>query len=125
MHSFCIFVSAFLLIRTTAGYVGDITYFNPGLGSCGIQSSDADAIVALSIPMMNNPANPNLNPKCGSTVSIFNPTTGRSHRATVVDTCQGCAPHDLDLSPSLFRKVAPNGDGRVHGISWGGRTMGS
>ena len=117
-------LTALLLIPAVLSYTGDITYYSPGLGSCGRQNTDADAVVALSVPMMKNSANPNTNPKCGATVTIFNPTTGRTHRVTVVNTCQVYAMHDLDLSLSLFRKVAPRGDGRVHGIRWVRERMG-
>ena len=41
-----------------------------------------------------------------------------------MDTCMGCKPEDIDVSPALFKMVAPNGDGRVHGIAWGGDTVG-
>ncbi len=42
----------------------------------------------------------------------------------VVDTCVGCAKYDIDVSPNLFKKVAPSGDGRVKGIDWGGLAVG-
>lgn len=42
----------------------------------------------------------------------------------IVDTCGGCKKFDIDVSPSLFKKVAPNGDGRVGGIAWGGNRVG-
>ncbi|MCJ1465325.1 hypothetical protein MMC07_003942 [Pseudocyphellaria aurata] len=125
MHSLSI-LSTLLLLgnRVALAYVGDMTYYNPGTGSCGIPSSDADAVVALSKSMMNNPANPNANPKCGTSIHIFNPATGKTHYATVVDTCRDCAPQDIDLTLSLFREVAPDGDGRVHGIAWGWQRVG-
>ena len=64
--------------------------------------------------------------ECNSKITIWNPTTGQAHEATVVDTCQGCAMHDIDVSPGLFDKVAPdmNGAGRRHGIEWGGNLVG-
>lgn len=105
--------------RVNLPYTGDITWYTTGLGSCGTTSHDTDAIVALSIPMMNNGANPNANPLCGKTISIFNPITGTTTQATVVDTCQACAPADVDMSPTLFTTVAPTGNGRVSGIKWG------
>ena len=58
------------------------------MGSCGISSSDAEDVVALSIPMMQNGANPNANPRCGSMIGIWNPSTKQLHHAKVVDTCQ-------------------------------------
>jgi len=42
----------------------------------------------------------------------------------VVDTCRGCSMYDIDVSPSLFKKIAPGGDGRVKGIDWGGPAVG-
>jgi expansin (peptidoglycan-binding protein) len=65
---------------------------------------------------MNNGANPNANPLCGKTINIY--YNGNVHQARIFDTCPTCAEGSLDLSPSLFQAVAPNGDGRVHGVSW-------
>lgn len=45
-------------------------------------------------------------------------------RVGIVDTCMGCKMFDIDASPSLFKKVAPDGDGRVKGIDWGGPAVG-
>ena len=86
--------------------------------SCGSTIQNGDAVVALSVPVMNNPANPNNNPICNKQISIHNPTTGTDTIATVVDTCQGCAFGNIDVMEDLFYKIAPNGDGRVHGIEW-------
>jgi hypothetical protein len=73
-------------------------------------------VVALSVSMMGNGANSNNNPKCGKTVLLT--YNGVTTPAKVYDTCEGCADQDLDLSPSLFKTVAPSGDGRVHGVTW-------
>lgn len=105
-------------------YNGDMTYYTPGMGSCGQTSSDGDHIVALSTAMMGGGANPNANPKCGSKIGIFNPNSGLYIEATVVDTCQACADHDIDVDEATFKAVAPNGDGRVHGVDWGGDQTG-
>ncbi len=105
--------------ETTGGtYTGDITHYEVGLGSCGTTNSDSEAVCALSVAMMANGANPNSNPKCQKTITLFNPRTGKNTKAKIVDTCQGCAYEDVDLSPSLFTTVAPAGDGRVSGIQW-------
>ncbi|KAI7518438.1 hypothetical protein KC331_g21208 [Hortaea werneckii] len=65
---------------------------------------------------MDNGANPNANPLCGQYITIS--YQGSTHQAKVVDTCPGCEDAAIDLSPSLFEAVAPNGDGRVHGVEW-------
>lgn len=108
----------FALVTPTFTFQGDITFYSPGLGSCGILSSDSEPVVALAVSMMNNPANPNKNPKCGTQVHIFNPKTGETHSGIIVDTCYSCQYEDLDLSHSLFQRIAPYGNGRVHGMRW-------
>lgn len=32
--------------------------------------------------------------------------------------------YDIDVTNSLFLKVAPDGTGRVHGMDWGGPAVG-
>ncbi|KAI4284246.1 MAG: hypothetical protein L6R38_001577 [Xanthoria sp. 2 TBL-2021] len=113
-----------LLTPLTHAYTGDMTYYDPGMGSCGIASGPNDDIVALSNAIMQNGGNPNANPKCGSMIGIWNPYTKKHYTAKVVDTCGACKPEDIDVSPALFKKVAPNGNGRVHGINWGGQKVG-
>jgi len=76
----------------------------------------ADNIVALSHLYMNNPANPNNNPLCGKMITISH--AGKKTQAKVVDTCQGCDIDSIDLSTGLFAIVAPDGNGRVHGVDW-------
>lgn len=97
---------------------GDLTWYDTGTGSCGIVSGPDDKIVALSHFIMDplNPGNPNNNPMCGKTVTIN--YGGQTHTATVVDTCEGCAEGDLDLSHGFFNLVTNYGDGRVHGATW-------
>merc|ERR1711939_553127 len=84
--------------------------------ACGWTSSSSDNIVAIAHGIMDNGANPNNNPLCGQTITIS--YQGSTHQAKVVDTCPGCEDAAIDLSPSLFEAVAPNGDGRVHGVEW-------
>jgi hypothetical protein len=73
-------------------------------------------LVALSSDVMANGANPNANPKCGKTINIY--YGGSVHSATVYDTCPTCSGGSIDLTEALFKAVAPNGDGRVHDVSW-------
>jgi hypothetical protein len=103
---------------TTGTFTGDITYYSVevGEGSCGSNGLDTDPLVALSHVDMANGANPNANPKCGKKINIY--YNGAVHSATIFDTCPSCAEGSLDLTPSLFQAVAPNGDGRVHGVTW-------
>lgn len=115
-----------MLPIVTNAYKGDMTHYTPGLGSCGYNDAPSGGrdVVALSREMMNNGPNPNLNPKCGSKITIYNPSTKKRHTATIVDTCWGCKKEDIDVNVELFYKVAPKGDGRVHGIMWNGKKVG-
>lgn len=85
-------------------------------GSCGWTNKNSQNVVALDHRIMKNGANPNNNPLCGRHIKIT--YQGSSHTAKIVDTCMGCVPGAIDVSQELFNKVAPNGDGRVHGVSW-------
>jgi hypothetical protein len=97
---------------------GDGTFFDTGLGACGITNVDTDFIVAVSMIRFDavSTGNSNTNPLCGKKVSItFN---GVTKIATVVDRCVGCAKDSLDMTPTLFQNFAPLGVGRIHGIVW-------
>ena len=97
----------------------------PTLTLPGLGSYDSNAIVALSTEILANGANPNNNPKCGTLINIYNPATRKTHSATIVDTCKGCSTYDIDVSPSVFEAVDPNGlgDGRIT-VDWGGSAVG-
>lgn len=102
----------------TGANTGDMTYYDVevGLGSCGLPGKNSESLVALAPADMANGANPNANPHCGKTINIY--YNGAVTTATVHDTCPGCATGSIDVTDTLFAKVAPNGDGRVHGVSW-------
>lgn len=114
-------------------FTGDLTYYGPGLGACGVTSSDSDAIVSVShitfdAAGANRGAggNPNENPLCGKRIRIqrdYKEEGGsggggnRSVDVTVVDRCTGCQPADLDVTISVFTQLAPEDSGRVL-MSW-------
>ncbi|RFU34391.1 hypothetical protein B7463_g1923, partial [Scytalidium lignicola] len=107
-----------------AVFTGDLTYYSPGLGACGITSSSEDAICAVSHIIFDKASvgsNPNANPLCGLKIRItrFNDAVhaNRSVDVTVVDRCVGCKATDLDLSISEFTVLADEALGRVMG-SW-------
>ena len=43
---------------------------------------------------------------------------GKTVTVTVADTCPGCAPGSVDLTPTAFQQLASLDVGRLHGISW-------
>jgi hypothetical protein len=102
-------------------YSGDLTWYDVGLGACGLTSTSDEAIVAISQEIFDSAdyktANPNLNPLCGKFVTIKG-KNGQTYQAKVVDRCVGCAEADLDLSQDFFNTVTSHGDGRVSGMSW-------
>jgi len=111
-------------------YDGELTYYSPALGACGIVSTEGEAICAVAWqlfdaagPSAASGGNPNLNPLCGKRIRVTrnlaeDPSTGNvTVDVTVVDRCTGCQPTDLDLSPSVFNKLAQQDRGRVRG-SW-------
>ncbi|KAH6652845.1 riboflavine-aldehyde-forming enzyme [Truncatella angustata] len=107
------FTSIALALASAIGYVfaesGDMTYYAPGLGSCGGTNSESDAVVALSYEQYNG-ANP-----CGKTISIT--LNGKTIPATVVDKCMGCTVDAIDVSPSVFEQLASLDVGRTV-VTW-------
>lgn len=119
----------------TAGAIqtGDLTYYNPGLGACGIDSTDGDMVAAVSLHVFDAAqapgANPNLNRLCGRKVRARrlrrqktggegdDMTTAKTIDITIVDRCVGCKAGDIDVSPAAFAKLAALEEGRV-GVEW-------
>ena len=69
-------------------YTGDLTYYGPGLGACGVTSSDTDHIVSIShftFDAVSKGSNPNANPLCGHKLRAIR--NGNSIDLTVVDRC--------------------------------------
>lgn len=70
-------------------YTGDLTYYGPGLGACGVTSSDSDNIVSVShiiFDAASTGSNPNANPLCGHKIRAIR--DGNSLDLTVVDRCE-------------------------------------
>lgn len=88
---------------------GDITYYDTGLGACGITSTDTEKVVALPHGLMGTKSNDN--PYCGRTIAIE--LNGKTTTATVVDKCMGCEGHSIDLSPAAFDVLADQAVGRT------------
>ncbi|GAP91792.1 putative riboflavin-aldehyde forming enzyme protein [Rosellinia necatrix] len=95
-----------LAISPAMAYAGDMTWYKPGLGSCGWTNSNNDNVVALSPSQSGN---------CGKSVRIN--YQGKSVTAKVVDKCPGCASGSIDVSPAVFDKLASRDLGRVK-VTW-------
>jgi hypothetical protein len=99
----------------SSDFSGDATFYSPGMGSCGIESSDSDFIAALNAPQFGSYPNPNQNPNCGKKATVQR--NGKSVTVTIVDKCPACKEGDLDLSPAAFDAIADESEGRVP-ITW-------
>lgn len=76
-------------------YSGDLTYYDPALGACGIDSTDNDAVVAVShftFDAIQTGSDPNQNPLCGRYIRAkrVNEKTGHSVSidVKVIDRCK-------------------------------------
>lgn len=104
-------------------YTGDLTYYAPGLGACGITSSSSDNIVSIShivFDAAQSGSDPNQNPLCGRKLRAKRYKEGTGERSvdlTVVDRCVGCKSTDIDTTTSAFKKLADIDLGRVT-ASW-------
>lgn len=81
-------------------FKGDLTYYSPGLGACGIASSDSDDICAVShivFDAVSKGSDPNSNPLCGLKIRAtrFDESVNaqRSVDLKVVDRCRSSRPH--------------------------------
>ncbi|KAK5050920.1 hypothetical protein LTR84_003479 [Exophiala bonariae] len=95
-------------------YTGDLTYYDPGLGACGVTSKDGDKIVAVShlvFDAVSVGTNPNANPLCGKKIRARR--DNKSVDLTVVDRCTGCQPTDIDITMEVFATLADIDQGRV------------
>ncbi|KAL0572118.1 hypothetical protein V5O48_009845 [Marasmius crinis-equi] len=100
--------------------VGDVTFYAPGLGSCGISSGPTELVAAVAAGTFDTfpgaGPNPNLNPICGKRARVT--ANGKSVDVKIVDRCPGCTGGSIDLSPTAFEILAPQSVGRVTGATW-------
>lgn len=82
------------LPNNTKTFTGDLTYYNPALGACGLQSNDNSDIVAVShftFDAVQTGSDPNQNPLCGKKIRARRTREdGKtvSVDLTVVDRCE-------------------------------------
>lgn len=96
-----------------------MTYYDTGLGACGVNSGSNDYIVSISHYVFDaaqgSRSDPNSNPLCGKKIRATR--NGKSADLTVVDRCTGCQPEDIDTSTGVFDSLAAHDLGRVT-VSW-------
>ncbi|KAL8953725.1 MAG: hypothetical protein Q9222_000407 [Ikaeria aurantiellina] len=95
--------------------VGDITFYDTGLGACGwTNDGTTENVFALAHEMMG--AQSNGNPFCGRQAEIS--LNGKTVTGKLVDKCGGCQGQSIDLSHKLFQALASEDKGRISGVSW-------
>lgn len=109
-------------------YSGDITYYTPaydGSSACAIPAQHGEYVVAIS-QLKWAGGNPNNDPMCGTTITIYNPYNQMTiENVKIVDKCMKCLEQDIDVSPELFHALGlTDAQGRVHGMDWGGNVVG-
>ncbi|SPO31225.1 uncharacterized protein UTRI_05974_B [Ustilago trichophora] len=108
------------LYTQSTPFTGHATYYDTGLGACGIVNTDTDPIVAVSKDLFEqyNPSsgNPNHNSLCGRKVEIS--WKGKKTHAFAMDECPTCYPTSLDMSPSVFEALDCKDVGDLNGIQW-------
>jgi hypothetical protein len=89
---------------------GKMTYYSPGLGSCGYDDSGTDLtgnVVAVDIAFfqsissltsygINEPANP----LCDQEITIS--VNGKTTTGVIRDACPGCGPMGIDVTEKIF-----------------------
>lgn len=107
-------------LYTSPSFTGKATFYNTGLGACGVTNSDNHPIVAVSKDIFEqyNPSsgNPSHNSLCGRKVEIT--WQGKKEMAFAMDECPSCDKSSLDLSPSVFARLDSKDKGVLDGISW-------
>lgn len=99
----------------------ELTYYDPGLGACGINSGAGELVVAMPHGLFDAKTpngNPNKNPLCGKKLTVQTPDGKRKVTVTVVDRCPACKGNSLDLSRPAFAALADLSVGRIKGASW-------
>ncbi|KAJ4477705.1 RlpA-like double-psi beta-barrel-protein domain-containing protein-containing protein [Lentinula edodes] len=108
-----------------SGGSGDGTYYDAGLGACGITNTDTDYIAAIgedffdqyAIHMGVTSGNPNENPICNK--KVIATYQGKSVTVAITDRCGGCTnPYSLDFTPTAFSQLADQSVGRITGMTW-------
>ena len=97
-------------------YSGDATYYDVGLGACGITNSDSELVAAMNYEQFDSFGSmSNGNPICGKKAELH--YGSKSVVVTIEDKCPGCAYGSIDLSPTAFQQLADESLGRIP-ITW-------
>lgn len=85
------------------------SYYEAGMGACGVMNTDSDFIVALNTESWDGGSH------CGQVITIQYGV--KTVQATIMDECMGCGYGGLDFTPGLFSALASLDAGLIYG-SW-------
>ncbi|KIJ25692.1 hypothetical protein M422DRAFT_144808, partial [Sphaerobolus stellatus SS14] len=85
------------------------TYYDVGLGACGITNVPTDFVIALDSDQFGTGQD------CFKTITIT--SQGKTTNAQIVDKCPGCPFGGIDMSTSLFQFFADLGVGVLE-VDW-------
>ncbi|CAG8539065.1 11051_t:CDS:1 [Cetraspora pellucida] len=95
-------------------FKGEATFYNTGLGACGITSNDNQLVAALpasDYDSLMTDGNPNHSGACGKMATVV--CGGKTVTVKIVDRCPNCKSGDIDLSPAAFDCLANQAVGRI------------
>ncbi|OWZ80211.1 hypothetical protein C365_01162 [Cryptococcus neoformans Bt85] len=101
------------LEKRGAVYSGRATFYDVGMGACGVQNVASDYIVALN---SNQYGSGYPGPQCGRPITIS--YNGVEVSATIEDECPTCPYGGLDLSKGLFDRFADENLGVFYMTWW-------
>ncbi|KAJ3796325.1 barwin-like endoglucanase [Lentinula aff. detonsa] len=107
-----------LLRRNNNMPIDSASFYQPGLGACGIVNTDNDLIVAMNHIVFD--AYPgydgvNCNSICNRPITIS--YQGKSVEVTVTDNCVACGVDEMQLSPVAFEQLADESEGLIE-VDW-------
>ncbi|KAK8084836.1 riboflavin aldehyde-forming enzyme [Apiospora hydei] len=106
-------------------FTGDITYYQPGMGSCGYDDSTPKGnVVAVSKDWFMKVGNGKTsygvdqpaNILCDKTITIS--AKGKTTQATIRDSCPGCAPGSIDVTEGAFKDLFGSLDVGRSEVTW-------
>ncbi|KAL9555866.1 hypothetical protein MBANPS3_002148 [Mucor bainieri] len=99
LAAFAVVSQAAAIESRSSSYSGTATFYSvkkSGKPSCGNHADNDDMVAALSEHFMKDKY-------CGEKIKVK--SGHKSITVKVIDTCEGCGKHDIDLSPAAFEKL--------------------
>ncbi|KAF7314470.1 hypothetical protein MKEN_00920000 [Mycena kentingensis (nom. inval.)] len=99
--------------RVTHTGRGTWYYVDQNRGNCGYMDVNSSPVVAISKKRYDA----NNGDNCNQWVQITNLANGKVAYGKTRDSCESCNTESIDMSPSLFSKIAKQSTGQIQ-VSW-------